>query len=216
MMALTAFVGSPMEVVSRIEGAVILLVPGIPGIVLFWLLSGDGVTVWISKRQQYAVFLLVVIRTVGVLLSCLRWWRTGITRNVGHLVATSGNLVFWFVQSFARFLISDVLSLVEGVAFIAFLVLLSRQVLGGDGTERHWRQPRLVTGIALAVGIIVVLEVIAGGILPYFWLRSLKLEPESKTLLAQLRIVVLSLPGVITPWIIYFSSQGGTEVTEAE
>jgi hypothetical protein len=206
---LFAAVGPATSSVEMAITAVILLPLDLCLPVFLLVVYRSGISPVVSRNLRNLALGLALIR--GARLAVFGWnaWSHGINPASGHINLAGDGFGGWFYQSLTRALISDALELASILAFIPFLVALSRQT--GTPEPRPACESRLVRKTALiaaSVRGLVIIGGIGGGIMMYsMQQRGVVHNIARVTSIA--RNALFALPGLIAPLIVYASIRNG-------
>jgi hypothetical protein len=174
----------------------------------------SGITPSVSKQLRNRALALALIRGLNLVFVGLDQWRE--RGNPGRVALPSGSHWGWFNESWIRWAVSGAVTLFSVLAFMLFLIALSRQISGGRDFE--WGRARLVKRAALiAAGsraMYLVMECAAG-----MWMYSMQrsgVVHDVTSVPAILRSALFALPGLAAPLIIYVSIGTRREAVIAE
>jgi hypothetical protein len=174
--------------------------------ILFLVLYKSEITFTVSTKLRRGALGLAIIQIAHFFVSGVNDWRGAIRAN------SYSGFAHWFNQSLTRVVIDDALGLAPGLALALFLIALHHSDIAAPGTA-GMRQVGRVRNLAIAAACACALvPIIAiGGTLFSLHLMPERGTTESLTRIA--RILLFSLPRIMTPLIIYASVlQGSTEV----
>ncbi len=150
--------------------------------VFLLIFSRSGITPSVSRRLRNRVLVLALISGLDLVFTGLREWRG---RGSGSLIESA---------------VSGAITLLSIVAFMLFLIALSRQTGGGRDFEEGRR--RLVRTAAL-----IAAGSRAGFLLMEFaaqvWIYSMHLAHNVTSVQGMLRTALFALPGLAAPLIVY-------------
>lgn len=185
-----------------IAPAALTPLPGVPFFLLLLLISRPWTLLFLSEKQRYLDWTLVLIRSAGFIVSIAEIWRKGL-HGAANRISESGNFWLSLSQSSTRFLISDVFALLSGFGFLLFLVALAQQVkppLGfGEG------RPRMIRNLALFATMMSGLALILVATSQYEMMHYRGRLTNPPNAVSIMRSALFGLPGLLAPLIVWSS-----------
>jgi hypothetical protein len=174
----------------------------------------SGITLLVSKPLRNRALVLALIRGLDLAFTGLREWRE--RGGSGHVALPSASRGAAFYESPTGSVVSDAITLFSMLAFLLFLIALSRQVRGGRDFEAG--RTRLVKGAALIAAGSRVLYLVAEFMVG-MWIYSMQrrgVVHDATSAQVILRTALFALPGLAAPLIIYASIGTPRDVVAGE